>query len=130
MDAQDDLFDLIHCLDPAEKGYFSRFAQRHALKDGNNYEQLFQLMAKMPCYDADAIAMELRRLGIATPLSAAKNYLKSIILRAMRDFKSGRSTHSGLLEGLENLAFFYEKEAIRFATEGNQTSEETAQLYS
>lgn len=40
---QDDLFDLIHCLDPAEKGHFSRFAQRHVLKDGKNYEQLFQL---------------------------------------------------------------------------------------
>lgn len=67
------------------------------------------MMCKMPAYDAGAIAFELKRLGIATPLAAAKNHLKAILLEAMRDYYSGRSLHSKLLQGLENLAFFYEK---------------------
>jgi hypothetical protein len=106
---QDDLFDLIKSLDAAEKGHFSRFAQRHVINDGNNYVQLFHLMSKMPAYDADAITISLKGLEIATPLAAAKNHLKSIVLKAMRDYYSGRTLHSKLLEGLENLAFFYEK---------------------
>jgi hypothetical protein len=129
-DPQDDLFDLIHCLDPAEKGYFSRFAQRHVLKDGNNYEQLFQVMAKMPAYNADALGMELKRLGIASPLAAAKNHLKSIILKAMRDYNSGRTTHSKLLEGLENLAFFYEKKQYDLLRKEIKRLKKTAQLHS
>jgi hypothetical protein len=108
-DVQDDLFDLIHCLDPAEKGFFSKFAQRHVLKDGNNYEQLFQILAKMPAYDAEGVELELKRLGIASPLASAKNHLKTIIFRAMRDYNSSRDTHTCLMEGLGNLAFLYEK---------------------
>jgi hypothetical protein len=107
--SQDDLYDLIHCLDAAEKGHFSKYAQRHVLRDGNNYESLFQLLVKMPAYDADALTAALKKLGIATPLPAAKNHLKSILLRAMRDYNSGRTTHTRLLEGLENLAFLHEK---------------------
>lgn len=106
---QDDVFDLIHCLTPAEKGHFSRFAQRHMLKDGNHYEALFQLFAKLPAYDPDHIESEMKKLGIASPLTAAKSHLKSIIFRAMRDFNSSRDTHTCLMEGLGNLAFLYEK---------------------
>jgi hypothetical protein len=106
---QDDVFDLIHCLDPAEKGHFSRFAQRHVLKDGNNYEQLFQLLAKMSAYDPEYLEDQLKKLGISSPLAAAKSHLKSIIFRAMRDYNTSRDTHTCLLEGLGNLAFLYEK---------------------
>ncbi len=41
---KDDLFELIQSMDAAEKGFFSKFAQRHVLKDGNNYEHLFQIL--------------------------------------------------------------------------------------
>jgi hypothetical protein len=108
-DLQDDVFDLVHCLNPAEKGHFSRFAQRHVLKDGNHYEALFQLFAKLPAYDPDYIEAEMKKLGIASPLTAAKSHLKTIIFRAMRDYNSSRDTHTCLLEGLGNLAFLYEK---------------------
>lgn len=106
---KDDLFELIHCLSPAQKGFFSKFAQRHELRDGNNYEQLFQILSRMTAYDADFVAAEMKRIGIATPLPAAKNHLKSIIFRAMREFNTSRDTHTCLLEGLQNLAFLYEK---------------------
>lgn len=36
----DDLFKLIHSLTPEEKGYFKKFAKRHA-EEGNKYLQLF-----------------------------------------------------------------------------------------
>lgn len=108
-DVQDDVFDLIQCLNPAEKGHFSRFAQRHVLKDGNHYEALFQLFARLPAYDPDHIESEMKRLGIASPLTAAKSHLKTMIFRAMRDYNSSRDTHTCLMEGLGNLAFLYEK---------------------
>jgi hypothetical protein len=106
---QDDLFDLIQSLDAAEKGHFSKYAQRHGSPDGNNYLHLFQMLARMTAYDAEYLMAELQRLGVVTPLAAAKNHLKTLLLRAMRDYNSDRNTHTRLLEGLENLAFLYEK---------------------
>jgi hypothetical protein len=126
---QDDLFDLIHCLDPAEKGHFSRFAQRHVLKDGNNYEQLFQLMAKMPEYDPEYLEGQLKKLGIASPLAAAKSHLKSIIFRAMRDYNSSRDMHTCLLEGLGNLAFLYEKKQYELLRKELKRLKKIAELH-
>ncbi|MFN8394945.1 MAG: hypothetical protein U0176_09885 [Bacteroidia bacterium] len=126
---QDDLHDLIHCLDAAEKGHFSKYAQRHALKDGNNYEQLFQVLAKMPTYDADAVTAAMKKLGIQTPLAAAKNHLKSILLRAMRDYNSGRTTHTRLLEGLENLAFLHEKKQYDLLRKEIKRLKKMAEMY-
>ena len=127
--SEDDLYDLIHCLSAAEKGHFSKYAQRHVLKDGNNYEALFQLLVKMPAYDAAAVTQALKRLGIATPLPAAKNHLKSILLRAMRDYNSGRTTHTRLLEGLENLAFLHEKKQYDLLRKELKRLKKTAEMY-
>ncbi len=127
--SQDDLYDLIHCLDAAEKGHFSKYAQRHVLKDGNNYEALFQILVKMSAYDAEAVTAAMKKLGIATPLPAAKNHLKSILLRAMRDYNSGRSTHTRLLEGLENLAFLHEKKQYDLLRKELKRLKKIAELY-
>ncbi len=126
---KDDLFELIQSMDAAEKGFFSKFAQRHVLKDGNNYEHLFQILVKMPTYDANVVAVELKKLGIATPLPAAKNYLKSIILRAMRDYNSSRDTHTTLLEGLQNLAFFYDKKQYDLLRKELKRLKKIAEMY-
>jgi hypothetical protein len=126
---KDDLFELIHCMDAAEKGFFSKFAQRHVLKEGNNYEQLFQILAKMPAYDADVVSAELKKLGIGTPLPAAKNYLKLIILRAMRDYNSSRDTHTTLLEGLQNLAFLYDKKQYDLLRKELKRLKKIAEMY-
>ena len=126
---KDDLHELIHCMDSAEKGFFSKFAQRHMLKEGNNYETLFQILAKMPVYDANVVAAELKKLGIATPLPAAKNHLKSIILRAMRDYNSSRDTHTTLLEGLQNLAYLYEKKQYDLLRKELKRLKKTAEMY-
>lgn len=126
----DDLFDLIHCLSPSQKGFFSKFAQRHELREGNNYEQLFQIFCKMPSYDADFVAGELKRLGIASPLPAAKNHLKTIVLRAMREYNSGRDTHTSLLEGLQNLAFLYEKKQYDLLRKELRRLKKVAEMHS
>jgi hypothetical protein len=105
----DDLHVLIHVLDPSEKRYFSLFARRHVLGEGNNYEALFQVLVGMEVYDEQAVQSKLLELGIATPLTAAKSHLKSMVLRAMREYHAGSDVDKRLREGLDNLAFFHEK---------------------
>ena len=128
-EVQDDLFDLIHSLEPAERGYFSKFAQRHVLGEGNNYEVLFQAMLQSPAYDAAALEEALKSKGIQTPLTAAKNHLKTTIFRAMREYNSHRSTYKSLLDGLANLSFLYEKKLYALLRKEIKRLKKIAQLY-
>jgi hypothetical protein len=105
----DELLDLIHSLDASEKRHFSLFAQRHTLGDGNHYALLFSWMDAQATYNAPSLEARMKSHGIATPLAAAKNHLKTLLLRALREYRSGQDAHTRLLEGLGNLAIFWEK---------------------
>lgn len=127
--AQDDLFDLIHSLDTAERGYFSKYAQRHVLGDRNNYEELFRLILQMSVYDPAALESALQQKGVSTPLAGVKAQLKSILFRAMREYSSNHRTHQSLLDGLANLNFLYEKKLYELLRKEIKRLKKTALLY-
>lgn len=128
-DSQDDLFDLIHSLDAAERGYFSKYAQRHVLGDRNNYEELFRLILQMSVYDPAALESALEQKGVSTPLAGVKAQLKSILFRAMREYSSNHRTHQSLLDGLANLNFLYEKKLYELLRKEIKRLKKTALLY-
>lgn len=126
---QDDLFELIHSMDSAERGYFSKYAQRHVLGDRNNYEELYRLILQMPSYDPAALEASLQQKGISTPLAGVKAQLKAILFRAMREYSSHHSTYHALLDGLANLNFLYEKKLYELLRKEIKRLKKTALLY-
>lgn len=126
---QDDLFELVHSLDSAERGYFSKYAQRHVLGEGNNYEALFQLLLQMPAYDSEAVEKAMQERGVNTPLAGLKLQLKSILFRAMREYNSNRNVYKVLLDGLGNLSFLYEKKCYDLLRKELKRLKKIAQQY-
>lgn len=105
----DDLHGLIRSLDATERRFFTLFAQRHSAGGGNHYLLLFQWMVAMEDYDPHELSRRMKDHGFASPLPAAKNHLKSMVMRALRAYRNDRDAHTRLLEGLANLDILHEK---------------------
>jgi hypothetical protein len=109
---KDDLHALIQSMNNAEKGYFTKYAQRHTLGEKNNYLILFNLLSEMQDYDAAELAKRLHAQGATSNILAVKNQLKGIIFRAMREYNSQRNQHQKLLDGIANLEFLADKKLM------------------
>jgi|GEM_PF-3713418 len=97
----DDLYQIIKSLGKNEKGYFKKFAARYGEKDtGNDYLKLFDLLDKADIYDEQKLKKQLAKTSKVTNLSAQKAYLYEQIIKAMRSYASGKSTHYTLTERL------------------------------
>lgn len=79
--ASDDLHALIHVLNTSEKGYFKKFAKRHADKE-NDYLQLFNEIEKQPVYNE-------RALKHIKDLPGKKHRLYEQILNSLLVYSSG-----------------------------------------
>lgn len=98
---QDDLYDLIQSLSSAEKRYFRIFAQRHA--KGASTLQLYDAMLGLEVYSEDELRQVLKGAAMLRQLPVAKNYLKDIVLQALRSFHRGSSVSGTLREMLDRI---------------------------
>lgn len=98
-----DLFDLIQRLSRSEKRYFTLDA-RKAGKRESRYLLLFQAINKQESYDEDALKKQFKN-----SLADDKARLYEAILRAMRDFRSHRSSTARMKELLLDANFLYER---------------------
>lgn len=105
MAKNDELFVLIHSLTRNEKRYFK-------VQCGNatNYLQLFDAIDKQEKYNEVAIKQKFKNETFVKQLHVTKNYLRSLILKCLRDFHAMDSKNAELKDILRNIEILYNKE--------------------
>ena len=103
------LFHLIHSLDAQEKRYFRRYAEQHVRKNGSVYLCLFDAILQQQEPGEEALRKALGGASFVKHLSATKNQLKSLILKALRTYHSGNSIDSQLRTLEENIELLYRR---------------------
>ena len=109
MTPKPDLHELIQSLTKSEKRYFTLFANRHVIGEGNQYLRLFHCIEKQKDYDEEKVKATLYHDRAITNLPAEKAYLKELILKSLKQFHEDSSTNSELYNKLVQIEILYEK---------------------
>ncbi len=109
MTKSDPLLTLIHTLSATEKRYVKLFAQQHAPKSTSVNLTLFNLVVKHYITTDKALQEKVADYHFAKHLSATKNKLRSLILKALRNFYAEATTASKLRHLLENIELLFHK---------------------
>ena len=113
MIAKDDLFQLVKALSNSEKRYFKLFASRHSAADDNNVTELFDEIDRLDEYDEEKLKKKLSKkkqnLSLVKYLSAEKNALHTLIMRAMRAFHGEKTVDVQLHELMTDELFYHGK---------------------
>ncbi len=98
------LFDLIHSLSKTEKTYFKKNSTAFLRERGNNYLQLFNVIAEQDSYNEKEIIRQFKGEKFVRQFSVAKNYLYNRILDTMQAYhRSVLSEVHGLMNKSEYL---------------------------
>jgi len=109
MTHSDSLFQLIHSLTIAEKGYFKKYSAKHVLGEKNDYMILFEALDSLVEYNEQDLQDKVKEYGFAHRLSAVKHYLNKVILESMRAFYSETTVERTLLEMLADISFLWRR---------------------
>lgn len=112
MASSDDLFRLIHSLSKAEKGYFTKYASRHAIGGKNDYLRLFEAIDGMESHDESRLRGMLAGTSLTGRLPAVKHYLYRIVLKSLRAYYDESDALSMLRGELENAGILFKKGLI------------------
>ena len=103
------LYVLIKSLSKSEKAYFKKFSSIHSSEKEKNYLKLFDLLDKMETFNQKIFEKRAFENSIAKNLSANKNYLYSLILRAMNTLYSYENSENEIMELIKNYRFLLKK---------------------
>lgn len=110
------LFRLIKAMTKGEKIYFKKFAAASATSKATaNYTKLFDAIAKAEEYDEEALLKKFRREVFVKNFVETKQYLKSQILKALRNYKSNKSILFKLREDISDIELLIEKGVLDLA---------------
>ncbi len=113
MNQTDKLFYLVHSLTPTEKRFFALFSRRHsgngASRKRNKYYILFHILNSLQAYDETVVHKKLTAKKVRSHLPSLKVELYTLLLRAMREFRSGKDASIQLRELLDDALFLMEK---------------------
>ncbi len=109
MKPSDTLFELIKSLSPSEKRHFKLYAQRHIVGEENNYLKLFETIDKQEEYEEEALKKKFRHEKFIQQLHVAKNYLYTLILKALNEFHTADSANIQLREQLNSAEILFGK---------------------
>lgn len=109
MAVSQDLFDLIHSLNPSEKRYFRSYATRHVLGGENHYFRLFQAINAQSAYDEAALLAQFQGEKFTRQFSVAKNYLQQLLLQSLREYHRSKTYRMRMREMLDHFELLYEK---------------------
>ncbi len=77
------VYDLIHNMDQAEKGYFKKYVAK--LGKGENYTLLFNLLNQQKEYDKEKLTQKLKKKGVdILQLSVTFRHLYLLVLKCLR----------------------------------------------
>ena len=92
MKSHEQLFVLIHSLNPSEKRYLKMEAESSGAKSNSQYMDLFRVLEGMEVYDTQAVHAAFEGQSFLKHLSVAKAYLTDVILRSLRAYHGERLT--------------------------------------
>lgn len=127
MAKNDELHALIHSLSRSEKRYFKLFCGREA--SGENYLKLFDEIDRQAVYKEAAIKKKFASEKFVTQLHVTKNYLRSLILKSLRNFHSGISKDAELKDILRNVEILFNKELFGLCETELKRAENIARKY-
>lgn len=127
MNKNDELFDLIRSLSGSEKRYFRLFCQQQ--RSAANYLKLFDAIAAREVYNEKEIRKKFENEKFMNQLHVTKNYLRTILLRALRNYHAGISRKAALADLLRNIEILYNKELYHLCGKEIEKAEKTGRQY-
>ena len=127
MTKKESLHSLIHSLTRNEKRYFKVFCK--ASGKGQNYLKLFEAIEKQETYDETAIRKKFQGASFLRQLHVTKNYLRTSILKSLRNFHSANSKEIELKELLQNMEILFNKELFRHCEQELKKADQIAKDY-
>jgi hypothetical protein len=97
-----DLYDLIHSMSPAEKGYFQKFALRHT-SQGNKYLTLFNTINGQKEFEESSLKKKFSQYTVM------KQYLFEMIQDSMLLFHKGTNSRHQILMQVLQIDYLLEK---------------------
>lgn len=110
MKKNEQLFYLIKSLSKSEKRYFKIFC--FSSNNVNNYLRLFEELDKQTVYDESSIRQKFAGETFIKQLHVTKNYLKQLILSALRNYHQKFSKEIEIRSILDNIEVLYNKELV------------------
>ncbi|MGH1336610.1 MAG: hypothetical protein ACRBFS_10815 [Aureispira sp.] len=123
--SSDALFRLIKAMTKGEKTYFKKFTSSSGTV--SNYFKLFDAIAKSSVYNEDALLKKFRKESFVKNFVETKQYLKTQILKALRNYNSNRSIVFKLREELSEIELLIEKGIFDLARTQIKKTLKTAQ---
>lgn len=110
MAKSDKVITLIKNMSKSEKRYFKIFSERHVINESNKYVVLFDTIDDLKNEEAHLLEDKLKKQKLNTDfLSADKNYLYQLILRALQSFHHNKTQTIYQVEQLLIIEILYEK---------------------
>ena len=106
MNKNEQLYNLIKSLTPAEKRYFKVFVSA----GDKNYLKLFTFIDSQPFFSDEEIKHEFSEEKFVKQLHVTKNYLNKLILKSLRSFNNKISVESQLNDFLKDAEILFRKE--------------------
>ncbi len=105
----DSLHRLIKSLSKSEKRYFNLYSSRHTLGEKNNYQVLFEAIAKQEEYDEATILNRFKKESFTNKFSITKARLYQTILDSLSAYHSNSSIDAQLQRDLHSAEILYKK---------------------
>ncbi len=86
-----ELYELIHGLTQAEKGYFKKYTQTHSVQGEQRYVQLFEAIEQQVHCDEVALKEAFAKGKSLAYFSTLKRYLYDAILRSLQAYEAQKS---------------------------------------
>lgn len=122
----EDLFNLVHAMSPAEKGYFKKFNAGFSGSDLSRYQKLFDLIGGMTLLDADLLEKKLR--STTKNIYSLRNFLQKQILKSLRMYHMENDVSFLLRDSLDTISILNAKglhqQSITLIEKGLATAQE------
>lgn len=102
-------YSLVKSLTKNEKGYFIRYAELQARKEGNNYLQLFRAIEKQKTPDDTEPYKKFLSPSLLSRLDSESIYLANIILKSLRAFYDSSNIRLRIFNLIQNAEIFLQK---------------------
>ena len=127
MKKNEELHSLIKSLNKSERRYFRLFCGNNS--DSNVYHRLFEEIDKQEIYNESDIKRIFASEKFVKQLTTAKNYLRNLILKALRNYYADISKNSSLKDTLKNIEILYHKGLYKHAEFEVKKAIKNAQQY-
>ena len=88
---QDHVFNLIQSMNKSEKRYFKIYASKHVIGESNNYEGLFDYLAKQEVYAEPALRKHFFGQAMLNNFTITLHRLYDHLLKALEAYHSATS---------------------------------------